>query len=362
MSSSLLAAVGLLRRAVHDADPAHLRRRRCRAQSFEGARLGAEHGGQQQPKPRSSPSPIEARIELTWDGSGRTLSGPRPGSGARRRTRTTAASPLSPQHPRDDRRLPRHGEPRGGVVVRTGVRCAGGHRSVVTDRAEGAARRRRLSLRREGRRPSRRTGRDRGALPTLRHVRARAVPARRRPVGSTSTHDLAWDLRASPAEPRSSTRCRSIIRCTCCSLGHHRPPEADRARPRWHHARAPEGAGAPSRPAARRPVLWFTTTGWMMWNYLVSGSAVGATIVLFDGDPAAPDLSTLWSIAADERRRRVRGERAVHHGVPQGGPRTRGDVRPVEAASGRVDGCAAAGRRVPLGARRTSGPRCRPVR
>jgi acetoacetyl-CoA synthetase len=45
---------------------------------------------------------------------------------------------------------------------------------------------------------------------------------------------------------------------------------------------------------------WFTTTGWMMWNYLVSGLLVGATVVLFDGDPAAPDLSVLWRMAADE--------------------------------------------------------------
>jgi acetoacetyl-CoA synthetase len=40
--------------------------------------------------------------------------------------------------------------------------------------------------------------------------------------------------------------------------------------------------------------FWFTTTGWMMWNYLVSGLLVGSTVVLFDGDPAYPDLSTLW--------------------------------------------------------------------
>jgi acetoacetyl-CoA synthetase len=46
--------------------------------------------------------------------------------------------------------------------------------------------------------------------------------------------------------------------------------------------------------------MWFTTAGWMMWNYLVSGLLVGATIVLFDGDPAAPDLNTLWRIAAEE--------------------------------------------------------------
>ncbi|MFA9444769.1 acetoacetate--CoA ligase [Egicoccus sp. AB-alg6-2] len=44
---------------------------------------------------------------------------------------------------------------------------------------------------------------------------------------------------------------------------------------------------------------WFTTTGWMMWNYLVSGLAVGATVVLFDGDPAHPDPSTLWRLAAE---------------------------------------------------------------
>ncbi len=47
--------------------------------------------------------------------------------------------------------------------------------------------------------------------------------------------------------------------------------------------------------------FWFTTTGWMMWNYLVSGLAVGATIVLFDGNPAWPDLTTLWQLAAETR-------------------------------------------------------------
>ena len=47
--------------------------------------------------------------------------------------------------------------------------------------------------------------------------------------------------------------------------------------------------------------MWFTTTGWMMWNYLVSGLLTGATVVLFDGDPGHPTLDTLWSIAADER-------------------------------------------------------------
>ena len=44
---------------------------------------------------------------------------------------------------------------------------------------------------------------------------------------------------------------------------------------------------------------WFSTTGWMMWNYLASGLLVGATVVLFDGDPGHPDLRTLWRLAAE---------------------------------------------------------------
>lgn len=43
--------------------------------------------------------------------------------------------------------------------------------------------------------------------------------------------------------------------------------------------------------------FWFSTTGWMMWNLLVSGLTVGAATVLFDGDPGWPDLSNLWQMA-----------------------------------------------------------------
>jgi acetoacetyl-CoA synthetase len=45
--------------------------------------------------------------------------------------------------------------------------------------------------------------------------------------------------------------------------------------------------------------FWFSTTGWMMWNYLVSAPAVGAAVVLFDGDPAYPDLGALWRLAEE---------------------------------------------------------------
>nr|WP_042184389.1 acetoacetate--CoA ligase [Kibdelosporangium sp. MJ126-NF4]CEL16265.1 Acetoacetyl-CoA synthetase [Kibdelosporangium sp. MJ126-NF4]CTQ94189.1 Acetoacetyl-CoA synthetase (EC 6.2.1.16) [Kibdelosporangium sp. MJ126-NF4] len=43
--------------------------------------------------------------------------------------------------------------------------------------------------------------------------------------------------------------------------------------------------------------FWFTTTGWMMWNFLVSGLMVGCTIVLYDGNPGHPDLTVLWRLA-----------------------------------------------------------------
>lgn len=45
--------------------------------------------------------------------------------------------------------------------------------------------------------------------------------------------------------------------------------------------------------------FWFTTTGWMMWNFLHGSMLLGATIVLYDGSPAYPDLNHLWKIAAE---------------------------------------------------------------
>ena len=44
-------------------------------------------------------------------------------------------------------------------------------------------------------------------------------------------------------------------------------------------------------------LFWFTTTGWMMWNFLVGGLLSEASIVLFDGNPAHPDLGTLWDLS-----------------------------------------------------------------
>ena len=91
---------------------------------------------------------------------------------------------------------------------------------------------------------------------------------------------------------------------------------------------------------------WFTTTGWMMWNYLVSGLLAGSAIVLFDGDPGAPTLDTLWDLAA-ETSTTVLGVSAPFLMAC----RKAGIEPPRCAALGRVDRRAVAGGRVPVGAR-----------
>ncbi len=53
------------------------------------------------------------------------------------------------------------------------------------------------------------------------------------------------------------------------------------------------------RPGER--FLWYTTTGWMMWNYLQGTLLCGATAIAYDGSPAYPDLHALWNLVADLR-------------------------------------------------------------
>ena len=44
-------------------------------------------------------------------------------------------------------------------------------------------------------------------------------------------------------------------------------------------------------------IFWFTTTGWMMWNFLVGALLTPASIVLYDGSPGQPDMGVLWDLA-----------------------------------------------------------------
>jgi acetoacetyl-CoA synthetase len=43
-------------------------------------------------------------------------------------------------------------------------------------------------------------------------------------------------------------------------------------------------------------LFWFTTTGWMMWNFLIGALLTPASIVLYDGSPGAPDMGVLWDL------------------------------------------------------------------
>lgn len=53
--------------------------------------------------------------------------------------------------------------------------------------------------------------------------------------------------------------------------------------------------------SAEDVLFWMTTTGWTMWNFVVGGLLRGATIVLYDGSVAYPNLEVLWDLAASSR-------------------------------------------------------------
>ncbi len=48
-------------------------------------------------------------------------------------------------------------------------------------------------------------------------------------------------------------------------------------------------------------VFYFTTCGWMMWNWLTASLAVGATLMLYDGNPFHPDAGALWQMTEDDK-------------------------------------------------------------
>ena len=53
------------------------------------------------------------------------------------------------------------------------------------------------------------------------------------------------------------------------------------------------------RPGER--FFWFSTTGWMMWNFSVASLLVGATLVIYEGSAGYPDLNAMWTLAEETR-------------------------------------------------------------
>ena len=88
-------------------------------------------------------------------------------------------------------------------------------------------------------------------------------------------------------------------------------------------------------------IFYFTTCGWMMWNWQVSALAAGATLVLYDGSPFHPDGNRLFDLAQAGSDQHLRHQRQVHRCPQEGGARARPDPRSVGAARDPLDRLAA---------------------
>ena len=261
---------------------------------------------------------------------------------------------LPAEHPRDDRRVPRARVDRRDLVeLLARLRRARGRRPLRADRAEGAARGRRLPLRRQGLRPPRRRRRARRRrcrrcerTVVLGYLDARA--RRRR---------AAWDELLAPRPTRELAFERGAVRPP--AVGALLAP----ARPacRRRSCRATAGSCSSSSrsctcTSTRRPddrVFWFTTTGWMMWNFLVGGAARPARrSCSTTAAPAHPDMDVLWDLAEDARHHLLRHERrATSRACMKAGVEPARRARPVGAAQRRLDRLAAVAGGLRLGLR-----------
>jgi len=78
-------------------------------------------------------------------------------------------------------------------------------------------------------------------------------------------------------------------------------------------------------------LFWFSTTGWMMWNFLVGVLLTGASIVLYDGNPGHPDLERLWQLAEDSGITTFGTSAAFIASCMKAGVAPRGNGRALEA-------------------------------
>ena len=229
-----------------------------------------------------------------WRGSRRV-------AGARRRSRRPGRR-VSPEHPRGGRRLPRLRLDRRDLVeLLAGLRRAERDRPLRPDRAACPARGRRLPLRRKGLRPPRLSLSDVLAeLPTVEHTVVLGYLDPRPDLGRAPGRALlggppgsGWRRAA-----RASSRCPSTIHSGCCTA---RARRACRRRSCTATAvillEMLKTMHLHLDLQADDRLFWFTTTGWMMWNFVVSGLLSDASIVLYDGNPGTPDLGVLWDLA-----------------------------------------------------------------
>ena len=84
-------------------------------------------------------------------------------------------------------------------------------------------------------------------------------------------------------------------------------------------------------------LFWFTTTGWMMWNFIVSGLLTEAAIVLYDGNPGYPDMGALWDLAETAGITTFGTSAAYISACMKAGVEPGGGPRPLPPARGRLD-------------------------
>ena len=95
--------------------------------------------------------------------------------------------------------------------------------------------------------------------------------------------------------------------------------------------------------------FWFSTTGWMMWNFLVGGLLTGAAIVCYDGSPVFPDQMALWNMAAHEGVTYFGTSAPFIEACRKSGLSPRDEVGPFRRALDRLDRCTAAAGGIRLG-------------
>src|SRR6516164_1187776 len=240
-------------------------------------------------RPGRGGEPVRPELRRTGRRGGQGQGGPaRPGRDPRGPGRGVPA-----QHPGGDHRPAGHRQPRRDLVVLlAGLRPGQRDRPVRADHPEGPARGRAVPLRRQGVRPQPGGGRRR---------RGAARPGRGHHGGRPGPRRLAFE--SLPGDSGAALEFEAVAYghplWVLYSSGTTGLPKAivhSHGGIVQEHLKAlclhqDLGAGD--------VFFWYTTTGWMMWNFLAGGLLAGVTIVAYDGSATFPETGALWRMAAD---------------------------------------------------------------